>query len=268
MSQKQIAFQIAIDGPVGAGKSTVAKLVADRLGFLFIDTGAMYRSVALGMLWQALEIPERLAPSGHQAVEANKAGMKSLPALSSDAIKVWSDEELVSRTVSELEIELKKPRQEEQDGRQVTVVLNGQDVSWDIRTDLIAEGASLVSQYPVVREILVLQQQEIAADHNVVMEGRDIGTRVLPQAQLKIYLDARVEERIRRKQEQLTRLGSKQSKIEVKEALIKRDEREMNREIDPLRPATDAWIFDTTGLTVTQVVDRICREMEERRKSF
>lgn len=237
-------FQIAIDGPVGAGKSTVAKLVAERLGFLFIDTGAMYRATALGALWQD-----------------QRSKIKDQNENKTNALSVWQSEDLVSELVGELEIELKKPQGKEQDGRQVTVLLNGKDVSWEIRSDEIAEGASIVSQYPVVREVLVFKQQAMAHDNNVVMEGRDIGTRVLPKAQLKIYLDARVEERVKRKQGQLARLGSKQSKTDVREALVKRDKREMSRKTDPLRPADDAWIFDTTGLTVEQVVDRICREV-------
>lgn len=238
------SFQIAIDGPVGAGKSTVAKLVADRLGFLFIDTGAMYRASALGALWHD-----------------QKSKIKDRNKNQTNALLVWQNEELVSGLVAELEIELKKPQGEEQDGRQVTVLLNGKDVSWEIRSDEMAEGASIVSQYPVVREVLVLKQQEMAHNNNVVMEGRDIGARVLPKAQLKIYLDAQVEERVRRKQGQLARLGSKQSKTDVREALVKRDKREMSRKTDPLRPAPDAWIFDTTGLTVEQVVDRISQEV-------
>ena len=245
---KNKPFQIAIDGPVGAGKSTVAYLVAKRLGCLFIDTGAMYRAVALGViqgsgiknidLWQ-----DRKKATKNEQVW----GL---------AVDVWEDEERVGEMVGEMEVELVKP--EENDDRKVTVLLGGVDVSGEIRNDLIGEGASIVSQFPVVREVLVAKQQLIAGGESVVMEGRDIGSRVLPEAQLKIFLTASEEERVMRKMSQSRLLGMRVVVKEVAENLRKRDEREMSREIDPLTPSHGSWIFDTTGLTIDEVVGRIC----------
>lgn len=254
-------FQIAIDGPVGAGKSTVASLVAKRLGFLFVDTGAMYRAVALGVI---------LDPRAGEDVDLDEiltlfrqGGIP--PSISvgrqDDLVSLWNDEEEVSRMVGELEIELLQPSVD--DGRKVTVLLHGVDVSWEIRGDLIAEGASIVSQYPVVREVLVAEQRLIAGGENVVMEGRDIGSRVLPEAQLKIYLTANADERVERKMNQLKDMELEYSKEKVRANLQQRDEREMSREIDPLKPVKDAWVFDATGLTIDEVVGRICGRAKE-----
>jgi cytidylate kinase len=225
-------FQIAIDGPVAAGKSTVAKMLAERLGFLYVDTGAMYRCVAL---------------------RAKRLGID------------WNDEERVTELMSTISIELCKPRNEEKDGRQVTVLLEDNDVSSEIRSSEIGEGASIVSTYVGVREALVELQRNLADDENVVMEGRDIGTRVLPRAQLKVYMDASVDERVNRKWIFIKERGEDISKEKVKEDLMRRDDREMGRAIDPLRPAKDAWVFDTTGLTIEQVVGRIESEVNKRK---
>jgi cytidylate kinase len=225
-------FQIAIDGPVAAGKSTAAKKLAEVLGFLYIDTGAMYRCVAL---------------------RAKKLDV------------AWDDEEKVTELMSTTSIELSKPNESERDGRQVTVLLNGEDVSWTIRSSEIAEGASVVSTYPGVREVLVQLQRILADDSDVVMEGRDIGTNVLPEAQLKIYMDADVEERVERKWRYLKAIDKKISRVQVKSDLIKRDDREKNRAVDPLRPAEDAWIFDTTGMEIDEVIAAIIKRIKALR---
>jgi len=222
-------FQIAIDGPVASGKSTVAKLLADKLRFLYIDTGAMYRGLAY------------------------KAKDKKID---------WSNEIAITSLVKDFNINLKKPSGDKKDGRTVTVLLNNKDVSWDIRTQEIAEGASVVSQYKKVRQVLVKKQQQLAAGQNVVMEGRDIGTVVLPKANLKIFMTADVDKRIRWKQAQMKAHGHDIALSEVKSALLKRDKREMNRKVDPLRPATNAWMLDTSHLTIDQIVDNIIAKVK------
>lgn len=225
-------LQIAIDGPVGSGKSTVAKKVAERLNILYVDTGAMYRAVGLYVKRKGVD---------------------------------WHDEEGVVRLLPQIKIKLAKPIGKKKDGRNVTVELNGEDVSWEIRRADMGEGASVVSQYGEVRKKMVSLQQEMARlaslgkarGEGVIMEGRDIGTRVLPEAQIKIYMDASQEERARRKKEQMAEKGEEISLEEARKDVETRDNREMNREIDPLRPAEGAWKLDTTGLTIEQVVERI-----------
>lgn len=217
-------LQIAIDGPVAAGKSTVAKLLAERLGLLYIDTGAMYRATA----WIATQ----------KGVD-------------------WSDEEGLVRMLQKTVIELKRPTKKQMDGRKVTVLVNGGDVSLVIRTQEMGEGASIVSQFKQVRRELVQQQQEMARGKNVVMEGRDIGLRVLPKATLKIFMTADVDKRVLWKLGEQQRLGQQLTELEVREALVKRDNREMTRKIDPLKPLPDAWILDTSELTIDEVVAQI-----------
>ncbi len=229
MSQKGKVFQIAIDGPVGAEKSTVAKLVAERSGILYVDTGAMYRAVALKAVWEGID---------------------------------WNDEMGICGLVQDLDLKLETPTKNEKDGRKVTVILDGRDVSWEIRKQGMGEGASIVSQYPEVRKKLVELQRKIAKGQAVIMEGRDIGTKVLPKANLKIYMDADLESRAKRKLAQAKLLGENLDLKSVKEAILKRDTREMTRKIDPLRPAKGAWILDTTDLSIKEVVAKICQRAE------
>jgi len=217
-------FQIAIDGPVAAGKSTVARELAEKLKLLYIDTGAMYRAVALEALKQKVD---------------------------------WSNESEVSEVARGAKIKLTRPVGRKKDGCKAMVYLDGEDVSWKIREAELGEGASVVSQYPQVRKVLVRKQQEMARGKGVVMEGRDIGTRVLPEADLKIYLDAEINQRVERKKGQLDNLGQKLSIRKVRKGIMTRDKREMTRKIDPLRPAEDAWVLDTTGLSIARVVDKI-----------
>lgn len=224
-------YQIAIDGPVGAGKSTVAKKVADKLGILYIDTGAMYRVVALYAKEEHID---------------------------------WHDEKKVSGLLDKVKIQLTKPADDEIDGRNVTVKMNGQDVSWEIRGADLGEGASIVSQYKSVRKNLVSLQQSMARGESVIMEGRDIGTKVLPNADLKIYMDADVDERVLRKIEQMKKMGVKVKPLDAKNDLIMRDNREMTRKIDPLRPAEGAWILDTSDLSVSQVVAKIASRVASK----
>lgn len=227
MAEKKL-LQIAIDGPVAAGKSTVAEQVSKRLGFLYVDTGAMYRAVALA------------------------AKRKNVS---------WEDETRMGGLVEQLNITLELPRGRKNDGRRTTVYLDGEDVSRKIRDIDIGEGASVVSQYRKVRRFLVERQRQVSRNRNVIMEGRDIGTRVLPGADLKIYMDASIEVRVRRRQTQVEELGRKLSVVAVRKDVMVRDAREMTRRVDPLRPAANAWILDTTNLSIDEVVEKICRRI-------
>lgn len=217
-------LQIAIDGPVAAGKGTVARLVAERLGITYIDTGAMYR--VAGLL-------------------ATRAGVS------------WTDEEEVAALVDKAMIELRQPQGEEKDGRLITVIVNGEDVSWKIRTEEASKGSSAVAIHRKVREVLVKKQQEIAAKQGVVMEGRDITFRVLPQATLKVYLTATPEERAKRRQKELLMRGEEVTYESVLVDLKKRDAQDMGRAVDPLQVAEGAWVLDTTGMSIEGVVDKI-----------
>lgn len=223
-------FQIAIDGPVAAGKSTVAMMVAKELGFVYVDTGAMYRAVALAVEREGVD---------------------------------WEDEERVSEVAERVRVRLARPVGKKNDGRPVSVYLGQEDVSWEIRTTHYGEGASVVGLYKRVRMALVKQQQEVARTNSVVMEGRDICVRVLPKAQLKIYMDADVDERTERKFQYLKERGMRTTRKKVKADLMKRDRREMTRQIDPLKPVKGAWKFDTTGLPIEEVVRRIVEKVDE-----
>lgn len=220
-------FNIAIDGPVAAGKGTVSKLLAERLGFLYVDTGAMYRAVALLTL-------------RHQVDPQQEAEVVAL--------------------LNDVELEVRKPAPEEKDGRLITIILINQstgereDISWSIRTEEVSRIVPLVAQQPQVRQILVGWQQQIAAQQQVVMEGRDITYRVLPAANLKIFLTASIEERARRRWEQILAKGEDVELEKVKEDLIKRDELDSNRATDPLKKVPDAWEVDTTNLDIDEVV--------------
>ena len=221
-------LQIAIDGPVSAGKGTVSKIVAERLKFLYVDTGAMYRATALLAKQHNLEVED-------------------LPKNIEKLLQV-----LQSSTLS-----LRKPHLAEQDGRLITVLLNGEDVSWEIRTPDISKGASFVSKFAEIRELLVEKQQQIAKTQNVVMEGRDITFKVLPDAQLKIYLDAKLEIRAERRHQEYLSKGLDLTLDQVAEEIRKRDDQDMNREVDPLHIASDAWVLDTSDLTIDEVVNMI-----------
>lgn len=223
-------LQIAIDGPVAAGKSTVAKLLAERLGLLYIDTGAMYRATA----WIATQ----------KGVD-------------------WNDEEGLVRMLQTTTIKLKRPTKAQVDGRKVTVLVNGEDVSLAIRTQEMGEGASIVSQFRQVRRELVQRQQEMARGKKVVMEGRDIGLRVLPLATIKIFMTADVNKRVLWKLGEQQRLGQELTEEQVREALVKRDTREMTRKVDPLQPLPDAWILDTSELSIDEVVGQIEKKVAE-----
>ncbi len=220
-----MAFQIAIDGPAGAGKSTVAKGIAKKLGFIYVDTGAMYR--ALGLFFLRRQI-------------------------SAD------DENTINENIDQADVQLLL-----EDGIQ-HVLLNGEDVSTAIRTEKAGMTASKISTYLKVREKLVAAQQKIAGEQNVVMDGRDIGTVVLPGAQLKIFLTASVEERARRRYAELEPKGVKADIREIEEDIKKRDYQDTHREHSPLRQAEDAVLVDTTEIDADGVIEKIVQLAEER----
>lgn len=227
-------FQIAIDGPVAAGKGTTAKMVAQRLGFLYVDTGAMYRGLTLF---------------------AKQRGV------------AWSDEKKIAALLKEEKpkVELSIPSESERDGRLCTVKLNGEDVSWNIRTEEISAGVSVITQYASVRDYITPMARQIAKTQNVVMEGRDITTVVLPEADLKIYMDAEAKERAERRHRELMSRGEDITYEEVYAQLVERDKRDSEREIAPLKKARGAWILDTTGMTIDQVADLIVARAETMR---
>jgi cytidylate kinase len=218
-------LHIAIDGPVAAGCSTVARLVAERLGILYVDTGAMYRMSAL----LALRNPE-VDPE-------NEAGVAALVEASA--------------------MDMRNPIEGELDGRLITVFLDGEDVSWAIRTDEVSKYSSIVAAHPKVRQLLVKKQQEIAGRRPVVMEGRDITYRVLPDAEIKIYMTASDVVRAKRRHVQEQSKGRDVSFEDVFQELIDRDKRDMERETDPLQIVDGAWVVDTSDLAIEQVVDMI-----------
>ena len=218
-------YNIAIDGPAGAGKSTIAKLVAAKLGFIYVDTGAMYRAMAFYFLENGIQ-PE--------------------------------DETRVSAICGQIDISLRY-----QDGVQ-QVILNGRDVSGKIRTEAVGNAASVVSAYRAVRQALLTLQQNLAKTSNVIMDGRDIGTCVLPHAQTKIYLTASSHVRAIRRYKELTEKGQMCNLEEIEQDIIDRDYRDMHREIAPLTQAEDAVLLDSSALTIDQVVDGIIGAARER----
>ena len=213
-----MGYRIAIDGPAGAGKSTTAREVAKRLGFLYVDTGAMYRAVALEVKRKGLNLTDR-----------------------AEIINVARN--------SKIEFEW--------NSGSLRVFLNGEDVTDDLRDNEIGQLASAVSVIPEVRDILVDQQREYGERFDVVMEGRDIGTVVLPNAKYKFYIDASFDERIERRYAELRAKGQMINREEVSLDLKQRDHADKTRKVGPLKKAEDAVFMDTTDLSIDQVVDKI-----------
>ena len=211
-------YKIAIDGPSATGKSTTAKLLAKKLNFIYIDTGAMYRAVSLYCVNNNIDI---------------------------------NDEESINKILDDIDINLFY-----KDGVQ-EVELNHQIVSKEIRENKISHCASVVSQYKCVREKLVSMQQEMAKKTSVIMDGRDIGTVVLPDAELKIYLVASNEVRAEIRYKELLEKGQEVKKEDILKELEERDYRDMNRENSPLRKAPRAIELDNSNLTIEEVVDKI-----------
>lgn len=215
-----MSMNIAIDGPAGAGKSTIAKRLAKNLGFIYVDTGAMYRAMAYYFLLHGI------------AAEDEAAITAACPAV--DVTIVYEN------------------------GEQ-QVLLNGENVNAVIRTEQVGNMASATSVYPVVRTKLSELQRQLAATADVIMDGRDIGTCVLPNAQVKIYLTASSATRAKRRYDELTAKGESCDLAEIEKDIIDRDYRDMNRETAPLKQAEDAVLVDSSELDIDGVVDAIYR---------
>lgn len=206
---------IAIDGPAGAGKSTIARMLAGQLNYIYVDTGAMYRAMALYMIEENVDV---------------------------------TDPDAVAKACGNMKIDIQYS-----DGTQ-QVILNGCNVNDKIRTEEISRMSSRISALPVVREKLLSLQRSLAASADVIMDGRDIGTNVLPNADVKIYLTAGTHVRALRRYKEQTEKGISCRLEDIEQEIILRDERDMNREIAPLRQAEDAVRVDTSDMTIDEVV--------------
>lgn len=213
---------IAIDGPAGAGKSTIGALVAERLGYLFLDTGAMYRAIALAAQRREIDPDdaERLTALAHEARVTIGPATK-------------------------------------RDGRAYTVLLDGSDVTWEIRSADIDHSVSQVARVPGVRDAMVAQQRALAQRGRVVMVGRDIGTVVLPNADRKIFLTASAGERARRREEELATRGEHRPRQELLHEILRRDQLDSERVTSPLKAAPDAVVVQTDGLEVRDALERV-----------
>ena len=217
-------MKIAIDGPAGAGKSSIAKLVAKKLSFVYVDTGAMFRTVAYYFLSQG---------------------------------KDPSDAEMVTEECEKISIYI-----EYKDGAQ-HIFLDGTDVSTEIRQEEVGKNASVVAKNQAVRNRLLALQRQMAEKQDVIMDGRDIGTVVLPDAQVKIYLTASASVRAERRYKELVEKGETCNLKKIEEDIIARDEQDMNREIAPLKQAEDAVLVDSSYMTIEEVVDKIIEIVEK-----
>lgn len=213
-----MSYSVAIDGPAGAGKSTIAKMIAKNLSFIYVDTGAMYRAMALHIL--------------KKGIDASDSGAIS---------KACEDADITIQYLN---------------GEQV-VLLNGENVNGLIRTEEVGNMASISSVNGDVRKKLVSLQQKLAETASVVMDGRDIGTVVLPNADVKVYLTASAAVRAKRRYDELTKKGESCDLSKIEADIIERDERDMNREISPLRQAEDAILVDSSDMTIEEVVQTI-----------
>ena len=211
-------MNIAIDGPAGAGKSTIAKIVSARLGYIYVDTGAMFRAVAYNCTQNGIDV---------------------------------LDTERISSLASSADISIRYV------GDVQRVFLNDADVTDHLRDEAVGNMASVVAQLPVVRSVLLDLQRKLARENDVVMDGRDIGTCVLPDAELKVYLTASSAVRAKRRYDELVAKGENPDITVIEKDIIERDERDMNREIAPLKQADDAVLVDSSYMTIDEVADRI-----------
>ena len=218
-------YNIAIDGPAGAGKSTIARLAAGQLGFIYVDTGAMYRAIALYFLRRGANL---------------------------------ADEEAVGAACKDIHVEIRYEAGEQQ------VLLNGENVTGQIRTDQVGNAASAISKYPAVRAALLELQRSLARTNSVIMDGRDIGTLVLPDADLKIYLTASTAVRAMRRYKEFLEKGVDCTLESVEQDVIRRDEQDMNRTTAPLKQAEDAVYLDASDMNISQVVEKILSLARER----
>ncbi len=215
-----MGYQIAIDGPAGAGKSTIAKKIAGKLGFIYVDTGAMYRAMALFLM--------------NKGIDATDAAAVSLNCKDADITIRYENKEQV-------------------------VYLNGENVNGMIRTEQVSNMASVTSANPDVRKKLVQLQQKLAADADVVMDGRDIGTCVLPDADVKVFLTAGSRVRAERRYKELVKKGEECDIDVIEKDIIERDRQDMTREISPLTAADDAVLVDSSYMTIDEVADAIMK---------
>lgn len=213
-----MSMNIAIDGPAGAGKSTIAKRLAKKLGFIYVDTGAMYRAMAYYFLQHDIDA---------------------------------KDESAIAASCPDVDVTITYENGEQQ------VLLNGENVNGVIRNEEVGNMASSTSVYPVVREKLVELQRQLAKSADVIMDGRDIGTCVLPDAQVKIYLTASSATRAKRRFDELTEKGVSCDLAEIEKDIIDRDYRDMHRETSPLCQAEDAVLVDSSEMNIDEVVDAI-----------
>ncbi len=220
-----MSMNIAIDGPAGAGKSTIAKKVAKEMDFIYVDTGAMYRAMALYILQHGID-------------EKN--------------------EQAIAAVCDDIDVAIRY------DAGEQRVLLCGEDVSKEIRREEVGNMASVTSVYGCVRKKLVSLQQQLAAKEDVIMDGRDIGTCVLPQAPLKIYLTASVETRAKRRYKELCEKNVTCDLAEIMKDIEDRDYRDMHREISPLKQAEDAVLVDSSDMTIDEVVTTIITLAKER----
>lgn len=218
-------LNIAIDGPAGAGKSTIAKMVSKKLNCIYVDTGAMYRAVALFLIENGI---------------AN------------------DDEKRIAKEIENIHVDIQFEAGDQK------VLLNGKDVTEEIRAERVGNWASEISKYTLVREYLVKMQREVATKQDVVMDGRDIGTVVLPQANVKIYLTASSKVRAMRRYNELTQKGVFCDIHDIEQGIMERDAQDMNREISPLRQAKDAILIDSSNMTIDEVVEKIVSLARER----
>lgn len=223
-------IRIAIDGPAGSGKSTVAKKIAEQLGFLYIDTGAMYRSIA----WKAL------------------GKVQKVESITPELLKELADHSELTMSVDESNIN--------------HFFIDGVEVTEEIRSPEVSRAVSWVAKDQNVRQALVLQQRKLGETYSVVMDGRDIGTNVFPDAELKVFLTASVDERALRRWKELESKGEKIDIEELKKEIAARDKMDQEREFAPLIPAADAIMLDTTSLSIDEVVAKITHLYEERVK--
>ena len=221
-----MSINIAMDGPAGAGKSTIAKRLAKKLGFIYVDTGAMYRAMAYYFLQHNIDA---------------------------------KDENAIAAACPDVDVTITYENGEQQ------VLLNGENVNGVIRNEEVGNMASSTSVYPVVRKKLVELQRQLAKSADVIMDGRDIGTCVLPDAQVKIYLTASSATRAKRRYDELTEKGVSCDLAEIEKDIIDRDYRDMHRETSPLRQAEDAVLVDSSEMNIDEVVDAIYQVYSEAR---
>lgn len=214
-----MGYNVAIDGPAGAGKSTIAKLIAKKQGFIYVDTGAMFRAMAIHFLKKNI-LPE----------EADK----------------------IIEACKDADVRIAYENEAQQ------VYLNGKNVTAELRAEQVGNMASKISAIPEVRTKLLELQRNLAATEDVIMDGRDIGTVVLPDADVKIYLTASVETRAKRRYDELTKKGVECNFNAIAKDIQERDERDMTRKTAPLKQAEDAILVDSSEMTISEVVDKIC----------